>query len=103
LKTKLFLLLQTERYNEALSLLNEDALREQGAEESYGFEKAYTLYRLQKEQQAKDFLDALPEKENHRGIIHLEAQLVRPTFRLYTLPHSHRVLYHRTIEKGPTK
>lgn len=70
LQTKLFLLLQTEQYSEALALVDKDA--------SHLYEKAYTLYRLQHEDDARGVLDEVKAKDaNDRGAIHLEAQMVR--------------------------
>ncbi|KAI0782942.1 hypothetical protein C8Q75DRAFT_488327 [Abortiporus biennis] len=69
IQTKLFLLLQTDQYLSALTLID--------ANENYSFEKAYTLYRLQREDEVQEALIALKEKdeETDRGVIHLEAQL----------------------------
>ena len=72
LRTKLFLLLQTEQYDAALALIveiNEERL----------FERAYALYRLHREEESAQ---VLKEIKNHgreaeqRGVMHLEAQLV---------------------------
>ncbi|KAK2463030.1 hypothetical protein APHAL10511_004685 [Amanita phalloides] len=71
LQTKLFLLLQTERYDAALTLIDsgED-------EHTYTFEKAYTLYRLQRENEASQKVEEIKaRREADRGIIHLEAQM----------------------------
>ena len=69
-QTKLFLLLQTERYNDALALLglsNEPSV----------FERAYSSYRLQHLDEAAHLLDGIKEgQEQSRGALHLEAQLV---------------------------
>lgn len=76
LRAKLFLLLQAEQYDTALGVLQ--AL---GTEQSHEFEKAYALYRLRKEPEAKEVLSHMkgsrPAGVNDRGIQHLEAQLVR--------------------------
>lgn len=67
----MFLLLQTERYAEALSLLDTT-----GSQDKY--ERAYTLYRLQRENEARDVLEKIKkEGEDGRGTVHLEAQLVK--------------------------
>ncbi|KAI9465214.1 hypothetical protein BJY52DRAFT_1202380 [Lactarius psammicola] len=58
-QTKLFLLLQTERYNDALALL-------ESSDESSAFERTYSLYRLQQLDEAAQLLGKL---------LHLEAQL----------------------------
>ncbi|KAF4598932.1 hypothetical protein EYR38_007345 [Pleurotus pulmonarius] len=68
-QTKLFLLLQTEQYDAALELMKS------GKDESqYAFERAYSLYRSQRETEAAEQLEALGEG-GHRGVVHLEAQL----------------------------
>ncbi|PPQ97723.1 hypothetical protein CVT26_001913 [Gymnopilus dilepis] len=71
-QTKLFLLLQTEQYNAALSLIDEDE-----DPSHYAYEKAYTLYRLQRESDARDVVETIKKEkgEDDRGIVHLEAQL----------------------------
>jgi hypothetical protein len=67
-QTKLFLLLQTERYNDALSLLDEAS----------AFERTYSLYRLQQLDEAAQLLGKVKQRhEQNRGALHLEAQLVR--------------------------
>lgn len=76
LRAKLFLLLQTEQYETALSLLQ--SLDNQAA---YEFERAYALYRLRREPEAADVLSHLKDSErpggvHNRAIMHLEAQLV---------------------------
>ena len=76
LQTKLFLLLQTDQYGAALSLIDS------GASESssgHAFEKAYSLYRLQREAEAAEAIDTLKSRngDDVRGVLHLEAQLVR--------------------------
>lgn len=74
LQAKIYLLLQTERYAEALSLLDT-----RGSLDIY--ERAYTLYRLQRENEARDVLEKVKEKgEDDRGTVHLEAQLVMYSF-----------------------
>jgi signal recognition particle subunit SRP72 len=68
-QTKLYLLLQTEKYEDALALVDVDAERV--------YEKAYTLYRLQREDEVKSVLESTKAKdEDHRGASHLEAQIV---------------------------
>ncbi len=70
LHTKLFLLLQTEQYSTALSLIDSN--------DEYTFEKAYSLYRLNQADEAREALEATKKQkgEDERGVIHLEAQLV---------------------------
>lgn len=71
LRTKSFLLLQTEQYNAALELIDSHS---EG--DTYAFEKAYTLYRLQRESEASQKLDEIKAQHGgDRGIIHLEAQM----------------------------
>jgi hypothetical protein len=72
-QTKLFLLLQTERYSDALALLG-------AANQSSVFERAYSSYRLQHLDEAARLLEGIKERrEQDRGALHLEAQLVRST------------------------
>lgn len=73
-QTKLFLLLQTEQYDAALSLIGND-----GEITSHAFETAYSFYRLQREAEAKHIVQSIKDDEDvdNRGVIHLEAQLVR--------------------------
>lgn len=72
-QTKLFLLLQTERYSDALALLG-------AANQSSVFERAYSSYRLQHLDEAARLLGGIKEsREQDRGALHLEAQLVRST------------------------
>jgi hypothetical protein len=57
-------------YAEALSLLDAE-----GPKETY--ERAYTLYRLQRENEARDILENMKKRgKDDRGTAHLEAQLV---------------------------
>lgn len=75
LQTKLFLLLQTEQYNDALNLVGNDKDKSQHA-----FEQAYSLYRLNNEAEARAVLKAIQDEKGEtsdRGVVHLEAQLVR--------------------------
>jgi signal recognition particle subunit SRP72 len=68
-QTKLFLLLQTEQYASALALIDSG--------DQYAFERAYSLYRLQRELDSVAVLASIKDKgEASRGVIHLEAQLV---------------------------
>jgi hypothetical protein len=69
-QTKLFLLLQTERYSDALALLGD-------SNQSSVFERAYSSYRLQHLDGAVSLLDGIKQRrEQNRGALHLEAQLV---------------------------
>ncbi|KAI0295248.1 hypothetical protein BC826DRAFT_909293 [Russula brevipes] len=68
-QTKLFLLLQTERYSDALALLGD-------SNQSSAFERAYSSYRLQHLDEAACLLDEIKQRrEQNRGALHLEAQL----------------------------
>jgi hypothetical protein len=72
LRTKLFLLLQTEQYDTALALIAE--INDQSP-----FERAYALYRLQREEDAGQVLKEIKndgKEPEQRGAMHLEAQLV---------------------------
>ncbi|KAI0364817.1 hypothetical protein BV20DRAFT_814185 [Pilatotrama ljubarskyi] len=72
LQTKLFLLLQTDQYAAALALIGGQG----GEADEHAFEKAYSLYRLHREEEATNALQALKAKEqDDRGLLHLEAQL----------------------------
>ncbi|KAJ2918323.1 hypothetical protein MD484_g2091, partial [Candolleomyces efflorescens] len=71
MKTKLFLLLQTEQYQAALTLI--DTHEEKAL---LNFERSYSLYRLHREAEARDILADIRAKDNEdRGALHLEAQL----------------------------
>lgn len=70
LQAKLYLLLQTEQYAEALTLV--DSLSN-GSE--HDFEKAYSFYKTNEKGKASDLLAAIGNEE-HRGALHLQAQLV---------------------------
>lgn len=71
LQTKLFLLLQTDEYVAALEL---------AAAPEHGFQKAYALYRLNREVDAASVVKELKAADLNddaaRGIEHLEAQMV---------------------------
>lgn len=71
LQTKLFLLLQTEQYDASLALIeaNDDKV-------SHEFERAYSLYRKQREPEAQKVLNAIKAEkgDDDRGALHLEAQ-----------------------------
>ncbi|KZV76481.1 hypothetical protein PENSPDRAFT_661051 [Peniophora sp. CONT] len=70
-QTKLFLLLQTDKYAQALDLLDHAP---EGQDVAY--ERAYCLYRLQREEDADTALDELmAARPDDRGVQHLEAQL----------------------------
>jgi len=68
-QTKLFLLLQTDRYGDALALL-------EASVEPSVFERAYSSYRLQHLDEAAHILEGIKHgQERSRGALHLEAQL----------------------------
>lgn len=69
LKTKLFLLLKTNRYNEALKMTEQG-----GGGDQFIFERAYALYKLQREKEAQDLL----HNSDDRAVLFLQAQIVRP-------------------------
>ena len=76
MQAKLFLLLQTEQYDPALTLI--DSFEDPTARR---FERAYALYRLQREAEAAGLLSELRSSQGindlyDRGVMHLEAQLV---------------------------
>jgi len=71
LQTRLFLLLQTEQYDTALSLIADST-----SGPDYTFEEAYAMYRLQREEEATTALGKIKGSgKDHRGVLHLEAQL----------------------------
>ncbi|RDB20581.1 hypothetical protein Hypma_012197 [Hypsizygus marmoreus] len=72
-QTKLFLLLQTEQYDAALSMVEAS-----GKASERAFERAYSLYRLKNEQEARKLVDSIKEDRGSdidRGVLILEAQL----------------------------
>lgn len=80
-QTKLFLLLQTEQYSAALSLIDSD-----DDHAHHAYERAYSLYRLSHESEARDVLKSIKadqNTENSRGLVHLEAQLACRSHRGY--------------------
>ncbi|KAK7030941.1 hypothetical protein VNI00_013888 [Paramarasmius palmivorus] len=60
LQTKLFLYLQTEQYTPVLELVGLGEKGESG--NAHAFEKAYVLYRMQREEQAEEVLKEIKEK-----------------------------------------
>lgn len=85
LQTKLWLLFKTNAYTQAL-----DAT--QSHPDGFHFERAYALYRLQREQEAADVLVGLAG--SHRAAALLQAQIVGCALNslritLYRLSHSH--------------
>ena len=79
-QTKLFLLLQTEQYSAALSLIDSD-----DDHAHYAYERAYSLYRLSHESEARDVLESIKADQNtedSRGLVHLEAQLACRSLRV---------------------
>ena len=87
LQTKLFLLSQTEQYAQALALIGDVNKQNDQDKEAFLFERAYTLHRLHQEGGATEVLKALKDRddeEGNRGVTHLEAQLVRGIYLVYT-------------------
>ena len=72
-QTRLFLLLQIEQYDAALSFIGSN---ENGGKHAY--QRAYSLYRLQNEHEARKVLNDIKREkgDGDRGLMHLEAQLV---------------------------
>ena len=66
-QTKLWLLFKTNAYTQALDVT-------QSRPNEFGFERAYALYRLQREVEAAAVLDGLGE--THRAPTLLQAQIV---------------------------
>ncbi|KAG6833967.1 hypothetical protein H0H93_012910, partial [Arthromyces matolae] len=69
-QTKLFLLLQTEQYDAALTLIDL-------GDGQHSFEKAYSLYRLHSEEEAKTVLQEVKQEKGDadRATVHLDAQM----------------------------
>ena len=77
-QTKLFLLLQTEQYLAALSWIGDDASQ-------HAFERAYSLYRLQREVDTSELLNQIRAAgKEDRGVLHLTAQMVRSQVTVHT-------------------
>ncbi|KAJ3510570.1 hypothetical protein NLJ89_g4599 [Agrocybe chaxingu] len=78
-QTKLFLLLQTEQYNAALDLINSNDDKDQHA-----YERAYCLYRLQREAEARETLEVIKKQkgDDDRGISYREGSY-QDAFELY--------------------
>jgi signal recognition particle subunit SRP72 len=73
LSTKLFLLLQIDQYQSALTVIDGSKNKSELA-----FENAYALYRSHESVSAHEATKSLKEKNpEDRGLAHLEAQLVR--------------------------
>lgn len=88
-------MLQTDQYEAALQLLASTESK------NYEFEKAYSLYRQNKESEVDALLSELKEEtgeedSQYRGVLHLEAQLVRS--RLYRLPRGSYLLCDTKLE-----
>ncbi|KAG9312256.1 hypothetical protein JVU11DRAFT_7558 [Chiua virens] len=72
-QAKLFLLLQTEQYEAAMTLIADST---DGDGFDCTFEQTYATYRLHREEQAAAALCKIKRSEkDHRGVLHLEAQL----------------------------
>ncbi|CAE6388539.1 unnamed protein product [Rhizoctonia solani] len=93
IQTKLFLLLQTDQYARALDIVNTLS----SGSDSRQLEKAYLLYRLHKEKEAKAIVDQAKGKgASEGGFAHLDAQIA---YRLgdYT---ASKEIYDRIIDEG---
>lgn len=79
IQTKLFLLLQTDQYARAFEIVESMSSGAGSSKSSTELEKAYLLYRLHKENEARAIVDQVKEKEGtaNGGCAHLEAQIVR--------------------------
>ncbi|KAG9092446.1 hypothetical protein FRC06_011917 [Ceratobasidium sp. 370] len=77
LQTKLYLLLQTDQYPRALEIVESMSSGAGSSRSSTELEKAYILYRMHKEKEAKAIVDEAKGKEGapKEGFAHLEAQL----------------------------
>jgi signal recognition particle subunit SRP72 len=67
LQAQLFLLLKTSKYQEALKITD-------GKPEMFRFERAYALYRMQRERDAEELLKDADDED--RAVIFLKAQIV---------------------------
>jgi signal recognition particle subunit SRP72 len=78
LQTKLFLLLQTDQYSRALEIIETMSSSAGPSKSSTELEKAYILYRLHKEKDAKAIVGSAHGNDGalKEGFAHLEAQLV---------------------------
>lgn len=78
LQTKLFLLLQTDQYSRSFEIVESMSSGAGSSKSSTDLEKAYLLYRLHKEKEAKAIVDKVKEAGDvpSGGFDHLEAQLV---------------------------
>ena len=78
LQAKLFLLLQTDQYARAFEIVESMSSGAGSSKSSTDLEKAYLLYRLHKEKEAKAIVDKAKEAGGvpNGGFDHLEAQLV---------------------------
>ena len=78
IQTKLFLLLQTDQYARAFEIVESISSGAGPSKSSKELEKAYLLYRLHKENEAREIVDQVKEKEgvSNGRCAHLEAQIV---------------------------
>ncbi|KAJ3565743.1 hypothetical protein NP233_g7442 [Leucocoprinus birnbaumii] len=71
LSTKLFLLLQTDQYKNALAVINGEK-----GQSRLQYERAYALYRSHDDKEAQNAIQSLKDQNaDDRGLAHLEAQL----------------------------
>jgi tetratricopeptide (TPR) repeat protein len=102
-KTLLFLLLQTDRYSEAIEVFTRFPELSAQSDAGVQFEKAYCLYRLHRGEEALGSLDDSREnaeqyggldQEEQRRVEHLRGQIVSYTFRRFwsvlRTPKAHR-------------
>ncbi|ELU41968.1 SRP72 domain-containing protein [Rhizoctonia solani AG-1 IA] len=93
IQTKLFLLLQTDQYARALEIVETVS----GGSDSRQLEKAYLLYRLHKEKEAKAVVDQAKGKgASDGGFDHLDAQIA---YRLGDYSVS-KEIYDRILDEG---
>lgn len=67
---KVIALIQLSKFDEALKFLDSTPLKS-----NYGFERAYSLYRLKKHKECLQILKDIPEPKTKK-VLELEAQLV---------------------------
>lgn len=89
LQAQLFLLLKTSKYQEALKVTD-------GRPEMFRFERAYALYRVQREKEAEELL----KDERDRAVAFLKAQIVNPIFLSLSLPRGHSPIFWQSYRLG---
>ncbi|KAG8743440.1 hypothetical protein FRC10_012019 [Ceratobasidium sp. 414] len=98
LQTKLYLLLQTDQYPRALEIVESMSSGAGSSKPPTGLEKAYVLYRMHKESEAKAIVDETKGKDGtpKEGFAHLEAQL---SYRLGEYDGA-KEIYDRILDNG---